>query len=208
MSSLRASTIALLGVVLVASGCESPEIESETRLEVESSVGVSESSLQTPTLQQSIRAEQEKGSLTKIGDTAPVFSIESGGGQVFRLDELRGKVVLLNFFATWCGPCIKELPHLQDLWDHYHDREDFALLVVGREETDETISSFKDKQGFTFPIAADPMRSVYSRYASESIPRTYLISRDGTIVYQSIGYHEEEFARLKFVLKSQLKKSN
>lgn len=151
------------------------------------------------------QARVEAVSLDKIGDPAPSFRIRTVNGAEFAIDELRGKVVLLNFFATWCGPCLQELPHIQELWRQYGSRADFALLVIGREESDESVRAFMEKHGYTFPVAADPERSVYSRFAEELIPRTYLVARDGKIHYATTGFNEGELQRLKAELAKQLR---
>jgi len=143
-------------------------------------------------------------SIAKVGERAPPFRIKDIDGMEFATDDLRGKVIALNFFATWCGACMKELPHLEKLWDQYRDRKDFALVVIGREETNDSLAAFKQKRGFSFPMAADRARSVYSLYAKEFIPRTYLISRDGTIVFESTGFTQEELATLKDKVAEQL----
>lgn len=132
------------------------------------------------------RAEREavdSGSSVHVGDAAPHFSIKDTQGREFSLSAQRGKAVILNFFATWCGPCVQEMPTLQDLWDEYGGRDDFAMLMIGREETDEAISAFQSKHGATIPMEADVDQSAYSLYAEQLIPRTYVVSRDRTICF-------------------------
>ena len=98
-----------------------------------------------------------------------------------------------------------ELPHVQKLWDKYQDNTKFALIVIGREETDEAVAAFRSKHGYTFPMAPDPQRSVYSRYAKELIPRTYLVSGDGRISFTLTGFYEEELATLEREIAEQLR---
>lgn len=150
------------------------------------------------------QSRADLASLASVGDVAPLFRISAADGSEFTLDELRGRVVLLNFFATWCGPCQLELPHVQELWDQYGNREDFALLVIGREETDDVVQAFVAKHAYSFPVAADPERRVYSLYAKGLIPRTYLIGRDGTIHFATTGFYEAELQELREVLARQL----
>lgn len=126
------------------------------------------------------------------GDLAPPFQVTTTEGEVVSLDKLRGKVVLLNFFARNCGPCLVELPHLDQLWRSRAHRNDFAALIVGREETAVAVAGFREKHGFAVPMAADPDRSIYSQYAHELIPRTFLIARDGTIAWSATGFVADE----------------
>ena len=146
------------------------------------------------------------GTLTRIGDPAPNFELATVEGTPFHTADLRGRVIVLNFFATWCGPCQMELPHLQTIWDEFRSNGDFRMLVVGREESDRAVKDFRRKRGFTFPMAADPHRLTYNKFASQSIPRTYLISRQGTIVYQWTGHYEVEIARLRKLIQKELAK--
>jgi peroxiredoxin len=130
------------------------------------------------------------GTLTKIGQVAPDFDIATIDGNRMKLSDLRGKVVVLNFFATWCGPCMTELPYLEkNVWQVFKDKP-FALVVIGQEETEEKLKSFRQEHGFTFPMAADPDKIVYAKYATKSIPRTYVISPEGVIVYQVAGFND------------------
>lgn len=144
-------------------------------------------------------------SFVNVGDAAPSFSVTDTSGAAFVLEDLRGKVVLVNFFATWCGPCLLELPHIQELWDENRDNGDFVLIAIGCEETNDSVTAFQSKYGYTFPMAADPEHATYSLFAAELIPRTYLVSRDGTICFASTGFYEEDMARLQSELTEQLR---
>lgn len=114
----------------------------------------------------------------KIGDTMPQFTLNSDVyGQVTPSD-LKGKVVLVSLFATWCGPCQKELAEVQStLYPKYKDNENFRLLVIGREHTDADLTKYNARKKFTFPLYPDPKREVFSLFADQSIPRAYLFGK-------------------------------
>jgi peroxiredoxin len=148
------------------------------------------------------------GTFTNIGDPAPDFELATLEGTPFHLADLHGRVIVLNFFATWCGPCQMELPHLQALWDEFRGNGDFRMLVVGSKESDRSVKAFRQEHGFSFPMAADPGRSAYHKFATQYIPRTYLVSRQGTIVYQWTGHYEAEIAKLRKLLRKELAKND
>lgn len=149
------------------------------------------------------REERLSGTaLVGVGDAVPKFSLKTVDGDEFSLPD-PGGVVLINFFATWCGPCQIELPHIQQIWAENKSRKRFRVLVIGREETTEAVRAYRDKNGFTLPMAADPDRAVYSLFAKEAIPRTLVVSPDGRIVYSKAGFYEEDLVELKAVLREQ-----
>ncbi len=140
--------------------------------------------------------DAEATTLVAVGDTAPDFSVALFGGDTLTLSSLRGKVVLLNFWATWCPPCREELTRVQsDLIDRFAGR-DFVFLPISRGETSEIIAGFREKTGYTFTMGLDPDRAIYDLYASNLIPRNFLIDRDGKIITSTVGYEPEEFDTL------------
>lgn len=147
----------------------------------------------------------EPMSLARVGRPAPRFSVRMADGTERSSDELRGKVVVVNFFATWCGPCLLELPHLQEIYDRHRGDDRFALLAIGREETPETLREFAREHRWTFPMAADEGREAYDQFARESIPRVYVIAPDGTIAFRSVGYSKRGITRLNAAIDKLLK---
>ncbi len=150
------------------------------------------------------KARMTESSLVEVGDPVPSFSITTADGEGFTLPNAKGQVVVISFFATWCGPCQLELPHLEKIWSKHRNHDNFRLLVIGREESVESVREFRADKGFSFPIAADPDRSVYSKFALELIPRTLVVSPAGDIVYSQAGFHEEDVVQLKAVIEEQL----
>ena len=133
----------------------------------------------------------------KVGDTLPKFELKSLVYGNVKSSDLKGKVVLVSLFATWCGPCQKELADVQStLWPKYKDNKNFVMLVVGREHSDEDLQKYNERKKFTFPLYPDPKREVFSLFAEKSIPRAYLFGKDGKLLYSSIGYTAEEFQKL------------
>ncbi|HIX96937.1 MAG TPA: TlpA family protein disulfide reductase [Candidatus Alistipes avistercoris] len=141
-------------------------------------------------------SQSDSTTLVKVGDPAPDFSVALFDGSHLTLSELRGKVVLLNFWATWCPPCRQELTRVQkDLIDRFAGR-DFLFLPVSRGEKRSDVAAFREQTGYTFPMGLDSTRTIYNRYATNFIPRNYLIDRDGRIITATIGYSPEEFDEL------------
>ncbi len=143
-------------------------------------------------------------SVVQVGDSAPVFSMMMTNGEEFSLSAARGDVVLINFYSNWCGPCRRETPYLQQIWETRKHNPRFRMLVIGREETTKSVQDFCEEFRFTFPAAADPDRSVYSLYAKELIPRTLVISPEGKILFYTVGFYEEDLKQLKVLLDQQL----
>lgn len=150
--------------------------------------------------------DQAKADRVKVGEQAPLFEITTLDGRKFSLKEQQGKVVLVNFFATWCGPCLVEMPHLEkEIWQKYKDRK-FAMIALGREHTNDELKLFQQKYKFTFPMAGDVKREVFSRYAEAYIPRSVLLDGRGRIVAQVVGFEEGEFKALLKTLEAELAK--
>ena len=141
-------------------------------------------------------SEIEAATLVKAGDQAPDFTVEMFDGSRVTLADLRGKVVLLNFWATWCPPCREELTHVQtELIDRFAGRP-FVFLPVSRGESRESVAAFREKTGYEFPMGLDSTQSVYKRYAANYIPRNFLIDADGRVVSATVGFEKSEFEEL------------
>ena len=137
------------------------------------------------------QADIEATTLIHAGDVAPEFTVEMLDGSRITLSDLRGKVVLINFWATWCPPCRQEMSHLQkDVIDRFAGK-DVVVLPISRGEKRKTVENFLDKMGYTFPVGLDGDQSIYKKYASNYIPRSVVVGKDGKVVYVGVGYDEE-----------------
>jgi peroxiredoxin len=141
-------------------------------------------------------AEIAKTTLVKVGDKAADFTVEMLDGKQVTLSKLKGKVVLVNFWATWCPPCREEFKRMQkDVVDRFKGK-DFQLLAISRGEKKATVDQFRDKQGYTFPMGLDPKQEIYNKYASNYIPRNFVVGKDGKVIYVSVGYEPAEFENM------------
>lgn len=123
--------------------------------------------------------------LPEIGGEAPDFDVKLLGGKTAKLSDYRGKVVLLNFWASWCGPCIAEMPDLQKLSVDYAD--DLVVLAVNAGETEITSRKFFNAKKYTYTMGYDPNNKIKNLYPSEGIPYTIIIGADGKITHIQEG---------------------
>lgn len=147
--------------------------------------------------------------LVKVGDMAPDFTLKYTDGRKFTLSEQRGKVVMLQFTASWCGICRGEMPHIESrIWQPHKDDAGFVLVGVDREEPREVVEEYTAKLGTTYPMLLDEKGDVFASYAlrKSGITRNVLIDRDGRIVKLTRRFVEPEFNDLVATIDSLLAK--
>ena len=180
-------TMVAMAAMLASCGAGGKKSEEQ---KVESKVAIVEAGTHEP---------DSVGYIVRVGDIAPEMDMELTDGQKVKLSELRGKVVMLQFTASWCGVCRKEMPFIErDIWQKHKDNKNFALIGIDRDEPVETVKAFAEKTGVTYPLALDPGADHFAKYADRKagITRNVLIDKEGKIVMLTRLYNEEEFASL------------
>lgn len=139
----------------------------------------------------------DRGYLVKVGDQAPDdFELVLQTGEKTSLKALRGKIVILQFTASWCSVCRKEMPHLEtDVWKAYQNKN-VVLIGVDRDEPLPVVRKFHEDMAITYPLALDPGADIFGRFADKKsgVTRKVVIDQQGKIAYLTRLYDEQEFA--------------
>jgi len=148
-------------------------------------------------------ANDDRGYLVKVGEQAPDdFKLVLTNGKATSLKELRGKVVVLQFTASWCSVCRTEMPHLEtDVWKAYQNKN-VVLIGVDRDEPMNIVQKYHKDMGITYPLALDPGEDIFSRFADKKsgVTRNVVIDPTGKIVYLTRLYDTEEFSAMLKVI--------
>jgi peroxiredoxin len=143
--------------------------------------------------------EDDRGYIVEIGQTAPDFTVTKTDGATFTLSKNRGKVIMIQFTASWCGVCRKEMPHIEDeIWQPLKEKS-FVLIGIDRDEPLDAVTKFAKKMRITYPLALDPNAEVFSLYANKEagVTRNVIIDPQGKIVFLTRLYEEKEFNAMK-----------
>ena len=115
------------------------------------------------------------------GRYPPSFELQGLDGRTYKLDDFSGKLVLLNFWASWCTPCIEELPALQGLYARLKDKG-FVVIGIGIDDDERSLREFKERFGLSFPVLVDKDGGLKSRYRISGVPESFVIGRDGKLL--------------------------
>jgi peroxiredoxin len=141
----------------------------------------------------------DRGYIVKVGQMAPDFTITTSDGKIFQLSENRGKTIMLQFTASWCGVCRKEMPHIEkEIWLPLKDKS-FVLIGIDRNEPLNVVTKFAQNIKITYPLALDPDAKVFSLFANKDsgVTRNVIIDTQGKIIYLTRLYEEKEFNAMK-----------
>lgn len=154
--------------------------------------------------QSAVGAEKEavtndRGYIVSVGDMAPDFTLQMTNGEEVTLSDLRGKVIMLQFTASWCSVCRKEMPFIEnDIWQKHKENPKFYLFGIDRDEPLDKVEEFVKQTGVTYPLGLDPDANIFALYAARNagITRNVIIDTDGRIVMLTRLYDEAEFAEM------------
>ncbi|MCD4732395.1 MAG: TlpA family protein disulfide reductase [Bacteroidales bacterium] len=138
---------------------------------------------------------ENRGYIAEIGDTIPNIDFQLVDGTTNTLKALKGKVVVLQFTASWCSVCRKEMPHLEkEVWQRFKD-DDFVLIGVDFDEPLETVKKFQQDMGTTYPMALDPNADIFGLFAHKKsgVTRNVVIDKNGKIAFLTRLFEKEEF---------------
>ncbi len=131
--------------------------------------------------------ESENPAPVSAGDKASDFKLQDLTGKTVSLQSLRGKVVFLNVWATWCGPCRDEMPSMETLYDEFKGNPDFVMLAVSQDTNQAAVLPYVRKNGYHFNILLDPENTIGDSYNVSGVPETFIIDRKGRIVAHHMG---------------------
>ena len=152
------------------------------------------------------KKENDVGYIVKVGDKAPDFMINEAGGKSYKLSELRGKVVMLQFTASWCSVCRTEMPFIEkEIWQAKKS-DGLVLVGIDRDEPVEKVLKFKKDIKITYPLALDKGADIFGLFAQKEagVTRNVIIDRSGKIIFLTRLYNRAEFNRMKKVIFDQL----
>ncbi|MCQ2417589.1 MAG: TlpA family protein disulfide reductase [Oscillospiraceae bacterium] len=138
------------------------------------------------------------------GNAAPDFTVDLNGGGSFTLSDAKGKVVLINFWATWCGPCCEEMPAFERINGEFSDK--VQIVAINSSDSQTTVKQFVKENGYSFPIAYDPDYKVGALYPTSGIPYTIVVNPDGIISNTFLGARSatEQYAIYKQAIEDAL----
>lgn len=150
-------------------------------------------------MQQSGEIFPNRGYLVHVGDAVPNLELQLTTGDKLKLHELQGKVIVLQFTASWCSVCRKEMPHLEkEIWQAYKDQE-FILIAVDYNEPLQTAIDFQTGMKISYPMALDPGAEIFSHFAKKKsgVTRNVVIDKTGKIAFLTRLFDKEEFNAMK-----------
>lgn len=144
-------------------------------------------------------------SAKELSGPAPSFTLQTLDGKTVSLSDYRGRVVMINFWASWCGPCRQEMPLLEEIYRDYH-KAGFTLLGVNLDEDARDARGFLDGENLelSFPVLLDPRGKVAEKYENQAMPSSYFVDKSGELVYLHQGYRKGEEADYRKVIKKLL----
>lgn len=185
--------VGVLSMVLIAGCTNNDNVEIDKSKTVNEEEKNIEKSVETNEGEEVEAEEIKEGVFT--GNKAYDFALLDREGNEISLSSLQGKVVFLNFWASWCGPCKVEMPHMQKVYEEYKDK-DVVILAVNITASEkngiEGVNSFLDENKYTFPVVFDTDGSVSTKFRVSGIPTTYIIDKDGIIVNRVTGALSED----------------
>lgn len=148
------------------------------------------------------------GYIVKIGQQVPDFILKTTDGKSVPVSSLKGKIVMLQFTASWCSVCRKEMPHIEaDIWKKYKNNPSFALYGVDLDEPKDVVEKFAKEVPVTYPLTLDPKGGIFYQFAEKNagVTRNVILDKTGKIVYMTRLYKEDEFNEMKKVIAELLK---
>ena len=155
-----------------------------------------------------LAGQDDRGYLVRIGQEAPDIELIYPDGKTISLSSLRGKVVMLQFTASWCGVCREEMPHIEkEIWQTHKADTNFVLLGIDLQEDAATVARFQESTGITYPLLLDPEGKAFYTYAAQGagVTRNVIVAPDGTIAFLTRLYDRQEFNEMKEVINNLLK---
>lgn len=153
------------------------------------------------------KVKDDRGYIVKVGDMVPDFDLLMLDGSTVNIKDLRGKVVMLQFTASWCGVCRSEMPHIEsDIWLRLKDNPEFALYGIDLKESAETTAEFAKSIPVTYPLTLDPEGERFALFCDKGagVTRNIILDREGRIIMLTRLYDENEFASMVRLINEEL----